>query len=95
MTVQRASVAPHGPNAALASSRTCYPVPIYVSDNESPCHQIALATPCQYSTLWEDYLQCLEDQLNPAVFLDRQQCNNFRASRNDDRNYCSGGGIHV
>lgn len=95
MAVQRASVAPHGLGAVLASSRTCYPAPTYEGGDASPYRQTALAIPCQHSTLWEDYLQRLENQLNPAVFFDRQQRNNFRASRNDDCDSSSSCRVHA
>jgi len=45
-------------------------------------------------TLWENHLQCLNQQLNPGVLPDRQQRNDFRASRNDDGNNSGSGGIH-
>ncbi len=95
MVVQRANALPDGLSAVLASSRTCYPAPTYVSDDASPCRQTALAIPCQSSTLWEDNFQRLHDQLHPAILFDRQQGNNLRASGNNDGDCSGSSGVHV
>ena len=78
----------------LAFSQTCSPVLLYAGDHAKSSDRIALAIRCQPLALWENNFQCLEDQLHPGVFFDRQQGNDFRTCSNDDGDDCSGGGIH-
>lgn len=43
----------------------------YADGHANPCRQIAPAKRYRRLTLWENNLQSLNDQLNPAVFLNR------------------------
>ena len=53
------------------------------------------AVPVLALLLWEDNLQGLKDELDPAVFFDGQQSDDFRAGGDDDRNQRSGSRFHV
>jgi len=45
-----------------------------------------------WSALWEDHLQCFKDELDPAVFFDGKQGDDFAAcSHQNCQNSCCGG----
>ena len=82
------------PASDLAFSQTCSPAQLYAVDHAKSFGQIAPAIPYRPSALWENNLQRLDNQLHPAVFLDGQQGDDFRACSNDDGDDCSSGGVH-
>lgn len=53
------------------------------------------AVPVLALLLWENNLQGFQDELDPAVFFDGQQSDNFRAGGDDNRNERSGSRFHV
>jgi hypothetical protein len=68
---------------------TYSPAPIAVGGRASPYRRSGSA-----KLFWEDDLQCLEDQLHPGVFLDRQQGDDFGACGYHDGDSGNSGGIH-
>lgn len=82
------------PALDLAFSRTCNPALLCVDDHAKSFDRTALAIRYRRSALWEYNLQSFKDQLNPTVFFDRQDCNDFRASSNDDCDNSSGRRVH-
>ena len=66
----------------------------YADGHANPCCQIAPAKRYRRLTLWEDNLQGLNNQLNPAVFFNRQKGDDLGASGNQDGNDSGCGGIH-
>lgn len=78
----------------LAFFQICNPALLYAVDHAKSFGQTALAIPRQHSALWEQHLKCLKNELNPPVFFDRQQADNFRPSSDDDGNDSSSGRIH-
>lgn len=84
----------HNPVLDLAFFQTCNPASLYAADYARSFDRTVQTIRCQPSALWEDHLQSFNDQLNPTVFLDWQQADNFRTSSNDDGNDSGSGGIH-
>ena len=73
----------------------CGPALLFAGDHASLYRQIAPARRCRISTLWENYLQSFDNQLDPAVFFDGQDGDDFASGGNQNRNHSSGGGIHM
>ena len=95
MVDPRASLRWRDPGEVRAWRGIYSPALVFAGDPASLCRQIAPARWCRISALWENYLQCLHDQLHPAVFFDRQKRNNLASGCNDDRDYSKSGRIHM
>lgn len=94
MADPRASLRWRDPGEVGGWRGICGPALLCGGDHANACRRIAPARPCRISALWEDHLQGFDDQLDPAVFLDRKDGDDLRASGNQNGDYSCGGGIH-